>query len=1776
MGLLADTFRTHLAAYLQAHNPTRVLVGGLPDFLIERIVIAWNSPFHLFLVSRANPGNLPPKVQLCRADDLTAERQHAWAALVSAHESRDIQESIRSSGAGTVRELWTAGFPWRPCDLPGVRWIDLRNEFIACLGLNAIREAVAACIDQFREELSGEVDAPDRFFHALDTLTKTGIQYEDVCFELGFPAHIPGRMLRKRGDSESVLILLDDFVERFKEEVADDALEEFLDAARARYAADPPMFAAVDEALKFFVNQFRRLAPADAENSVRAWWTVFRTNLTHWKTLSADVLSALLGPRGAAPSITDCAISQGPGIHMFQVGDNQLFVRDRNAAGPSVASALEFSQALVEHAAEAAAAGTPWRLFSRVNRVLRQNPLPAGRGPHQCNVLLPNEGKQLVSFLVGPSTASERATSKTITLWECCQDYPLIVASAHAKVRAGKRRRSKDEAGNMRYEVEQNLRLPGQGRVALHGFIYRLQGQLNVVCPGESASVAVDGLTPIPSSLCQHFVLNADAVEGTEINFNWTDGSGAPHIATVAFDFKGESGPRDDSLTGLLLRAHGGASDKQLKKDLEAVKNGHQVSPSELAVKETPKPIALWEARQQNAEYGWWPILGSYPSELREQKLHQNFAGHHFVSSALMLNEQANAWRSVIESSVSVDPVPPEIAAYVATRAKILDALAQQFQLAPGESIAEINMARRAFIGLLNKQLLKEYLEAFTVALKSTRQSSFPSGWRWHPWSLDSVLLFAPDATGPAAHLLGPFHPVTLARLFFVEQCLGERLLDDELSPLAHFFAQLQPLAIGHVVDAQLQPAHAIAFPTGEPHWLWLYRQQGQSNLPEETLVEWLRQAGLDPQTGPLGVDAEILPQTLKQYILAYPSRQTLRLSLEDCSQRAFEVLRDELLPEEGLDINTERLRVKLPGGLSVYDPVAKVKRLDGEPLSYDPDLPLRWHHAKPLDTVMMDLATLPRSSRVDFQATQRGGAWSGPVPVARRGLVDFSSGGLEVATALSEPTTTPDLETATVELLSVFEQTNQQLSWGTSLSMTGSPKANWTLCSAGQVDPRLFIEYVRHHPGTALWTYRLFSFGDSREPEFGRGHFLIARVSGSLSSGLQTQLTGTGLTVHPNELLTELAEAGLTLGDEFLRTGRTAEGALGQYLIERLLWQPVGDQAALPHWTADPNGAVQSAGFLLQVDPFSKVIDALVHRQGGTDIDAILSRQRSDLVSIHLQFCGNELWIRPVVIESKLLRGGQPDIENALAQAGATASHFDHLLEFCLHDSTKPHEAFWAQPERLLLAELVHLGLRLSCGSFKGNADEWHGFERRVLSKVLSGDFRRDNAQGVAIVHQSGATVNNLVTSQPHAFVSFSDANLAYNGSTLGPYEKVRQTLAQIVRHVCSQESPIALHPPPTPASPEEPSTSAAKSIIEELSQLPSTRPALVEGQVNATSPEIAKAHAAFDAAFADFIGNRPAIEKLRDDLVDALIKQPPHLPSAYLLTGNPSTGKTTLANKLAKLLGITFVKLVGTNIRSEGDLVEQVDNAFKATGKKPRIIPTGSQGIPEHEYPECLIFIDEIHLVKGRAQEGLLTLTEPRDRYVRLRDRICRFPRATYIAATTRDSEIDRALRTRFGNPIHLSDYKVPEVTEMLRVKRAEWASWPEAIRDGLARLSRCIPREAERLAQKLERKMNVTREPLNLDSALEKLRLEEGLDRNGLDQVCWETLRLLAKQARPLGKETLAQRLGIVDEDKLVSEIIPGLQALGLVEQVPGGQIITDTGRNYLRNEAPPTSS
>lgn len=1749
MGSIADTLSRQLGKFVATHAPTRVLVGGLPGFVIEAIGRSWAGDVELFVVAEtpANGAPLASRAKRCGPDDLTAARQDSWAALVHHSKSREIQESIRSAGAGTVREVWQAGFPWQPCNLPGVRFSDVTKEWVRELKLEEHEAAIRDCVKNFRNELRGEVDACDKFFTALDAVPTAAASYDEICFSLGFPKHAPGARLRDPGNSAAVLACLHEFVGRFRQD-GSDAAEELKDAAAG--IKDTVAQAAVKSAIDAFATGFRSLEPIDSENPVRAWRAALAKRRPSWELLNHQMLQLLLGVESRLFEIRRCEIANGTATQVFEVGDTRVIARNENVTTPSITTRLLLNEELGKQAGNrlfAKAAGNPQQ--TQVGNV------PQGTGPHPFDVKFRSGGRHAIRLTIGPTTAVEHAAVSLPVLWECSHDYPFIAANSRAKVRPGRRRKGKREDDRKDFLIDQNLTVPFQGRAALQCFIYGLNGQLSYDA-GEGVREA-KGLQEIPNSKVKQFTLPVDVVDGGEVDFIWVDGDLKTYRARVSFTVKGEQGLKNDSISSALVEAHRRGHSKSLQAAITTIKAGKPVNADELPVRPSLKAVGFWESRQQDGTNGWWPFLVDSNAGVIEQKLEEK--GTVFVSSRLLLNEQANGWRSAL--AAPVPPMPPAVAGYVAARKRLLEAIAGQFLPNGSGSAADVRLARHGLIGFVADDIVEAHVRAFVDMMAAVRANALPPEWSWRACCVDTVVCFPGSGTEPSATLLGPFHPINVARNHGIQRCLGERIGAGRSSEFALLLAQVQPLFTGQVLDSQLRLVDAISFPTGGTEWVFLYRQ-GASKLPGPELVEWLQRIGLDPSIGPMGVDPEILPDTMRQYAMAYPARKNITLLLDDFSQASFQVIREDLAAAaEG----KKSIRDVLPGLVRIFADKGKLERVDGELIAYDPDLPLMWHHSLPPDPALVDLATLPKSNHVDFAPDKGFGAISSVVPTIRRPLVQHSMTGLRVAGGIGAGHGQTGLPGAIAALIREMEPEGKVLSWGSSLLPKEPLKARWTLCSAGQVDARLFIDYVSNHPNTALWTYRLFGVGADGHTEYGRGHFLLASVSQALAKGLEARLALTKLPITPSQLMKSLAKAGLTLGDEFLRTGRAAEGALGQFLIERLVWGDDPAKAALPHWTTDAGGNVLSAGFLIQVDPIKAILEALHPASEGDAPAEDESNQRSDLIAFDVKFCDGRLWVHPTVIESKFFASGTTSGVAAQAQAAVTAGKLSAILEQCIVDPTKAEGAAWAQPERILMADIIHLGLRLARGSFSGTDRTWAAFESRVVTAVLSGNFNRTETGAIAIVHHAKQTADNLSAAERHAYVAIDDAASSLAAKPPEKYTKLQEHLGAILRHDCH-----ATPPRPAPLSPQTPAaTEPAVPLAAQPAHMPPVPPPL------RSSDAIKKAHDTFDAAFKDFIGNKAAIEKLRDDLVDALTKRPPYLPSAYLLTGNPSTGKTTLANKVAKLLGVTFVKLVGTNIRSDKDLIEQVDNAFKHARIPPALSPSGTQGIPEHVYAACLIFIDEIHLVRPAAQEALLTLTEPKDRYVRLRDRICLFPKATYMAATTRESEIDKALRTRFGNPIHLNDYKPEEVAVMLATKSPVWAAWPEEVRHLLATLSRCIPREAERLAAKLERKMAVAREHLEIKQAIEKLRVEEGLDRNGLDRVYWKALLALAKQDRPLGRDALAQQLGITDSERLVEEIVPKLRSMGLVAQHANGQQITDRGRLYIRNEAPPSA-
>ncbi len=356
----------------------------------------------------------------------------------------------------------------------------------------------------------------------------------------------------------------------------------------------------------------------------------------------------------------------------------------------------------------------------------------------------------------------------------------------------------------------------------------------------------------------------------------------------------------------------------------------------------------------------------------------------------------------------------------------------------------------------------------------------------------------------------------------------------------------------------------------------------------------------------------------------------------------------------------------------------------------------------------------------------------------------------------------------------------------------------------------------------------------------------------------------------------------------------------------------------------------------------------------------------------------------------------------------------------------------------------------------------------------------------------------------------------------------------------------------PPAPAPPD-----AARDDGEAIADPPST---------------LVSAHDRVATAFDGFVGNAGAVERVSIDLVAALLHEPPRLAVSYLITGNPSTGKTTLAGRLARALGLPLVALDGHAVPDREALVGAIDAALAVARHPARPLPDGPQGLPELEYPPVVIFLDEVHLIPRRVQESLLTLTEPDGRFVRLGNRICRFPYATFVAATTRPEAVDRALRSRFTPEVHLLD---PTADEVARIVRDRSPQLPEAVALRIARLSQNVPRVALRLAQELERRREVSlQRGRSWDDHLKDLQKAEGLDDLGFGARHRRVLELLAAQERPIGLDALQNLLEESDREFIEREVLAGLQRAGFVTAQATGRTLTDAGREYLRAAEGPT--
>jgi holliday junction DNA helicase RuvB len=299
------------------------------------------------------------------------------------------------------------------------------------------------------------------------------------------------------------------------------------------------------------------------------------------------------------------------------------------------------------------------------------------------------------------------------------------------------------------------------------------------------------------------------------------------------------------------------------------------------------------------------------------------------------------------------------------------------------------------------------------------------------------------------------------------------------------------------------------------------------------------------------------------------------------------------------------------------------------------------------------------------------------------------------------------------------------------------------------------------------------------------------------------------------------------------------------------------------------------------------------------------------------------------------------------------------------------------------------------------------------------------------------------------------------------------------------------------------------------------------------------------------DFIGQEQARSNLRVFIQAA--KQRGDALDHVLFAGPPGLGKTTLAQIMAKELGVGFRTTSGPVISKAGDLAALLTN------------------LEDRD----VLFIDEIHRLNPAIEEILYPAMEdfqldliigegPAARSVRID--LAKF---TLVGATTRAGLLTTPLRDRFGIPVRLNFYNHAEleliVTRGARVLKAEIR--PDGAQE-IARRARGTPRIAGRLLRRVRDFASVANAAcITAEIADQALRQLE-VDSEGLDALDHRYLNCIAKNydGGPVGIETISAALS-EPRDALEEIVEPYLLQQGFVGRTPRGRVLTLKAYRHL---------
>lgn len=300
-----------------------------------------------------------------------------------------------------------------------------------------------------------------------------------------------------------------------------------------------------------------------------------------------------------------------------------------------------------------------------------------------------------------------------------------------------------------------------------------------------------------------------------------------------------------------------------------------------------------------------------------------------------------------------------------------------------------------------------------------------------------------------------------------------------------------------------------------------------------------------------------------------------------------------------------------------------------------------------------------------------------------------------------------------------------------------------------------------------------------------------------------------------------------------------------------------------------------------------------------------------------------------------------------------------------------------------------------------------------------------------------------------------------------------------------------------------------------------------------------------------AEFIGQPKVKDSLRIYIDAAQSRKEPL--DHVLFFGPPGLGKTTLAELIAREMGVNIRATSGPSLEKPGDLVGTLTNLREGD----------------------ILFIDEIHRLRPVIEEFLYPAMEDFKVDIRLSDgpkaQTITMPveKFTLIGATTRLGMLTAPMRGRFGIEQRLNYYPTEDLEQV--VKRTAYvlgcSITPEGAHE-LARRARGTPRVANRLLRRVrdyaQVKANGVIDKAVANAALELLEV----DAFGLDDMDARILRAIIEkfEGGPVGLKTIAAAVG-EDEGTIEEVYEPFLVQNGFLQRTPRGRVATPTAYRHF---------